>query len=114
MPRHSKHSVSPRSLGLDPLRDEVYRQMFRVESGRPQAELRLATAMLKAWSALELLPADDERRQWLRNICPICVMMIESMLVTGLVTGVATVDDVHGSECDSKRSAGRKGEKHGS
>ena len=110
MPHHSKHSASTRSLGLDPLRDEVYRQMFLVESGRPQAELHLATAMLKAWSALELLPADDERREWLRKICPICVRMIEPMLVTGLATG----NDLQAGECGGKRSARRKGEKHGS
>jgi hypothetical protein len=110
MPQHSKHSASTRSLGLDPLRDEVYRQMFRVESGRPQAELHLARAVLRAWSALELLPVDDERRKWLRKICPICVRMIDSVLVTGLTNG----NDLQAGECGSKRSARRKGEKHGS
>src|SRR5579875_1683359 len=110
MPHHSKHSASTRSLGLDLLRDEIYRQMFRVESGRPQAELHLATAVLKAWSALELLPADDERREWLRKICPICVRMIESMPVTGLAIG----NNVQAGECGGKQSARRKGENHGS
>lgn len=118
MPHHGKHSASSRSLGLDPLRDEVYRQMFRVEAGRPQAELRLATAMLKAWSALELLPADDERREWLRKICPICVRMIESMSVTGLTTapaiGPTTGNNVQPGERGGKRPSRRKGENHGS
>lgn len=105
MPRYSKHLAPPQGPEIDPLRDEVYRQMFRVESGRPQAELRLAAAMLKAWSALETLPANDERREWLRRVCPVCVRMIESMM-----TGNKSEQE----EPSGKRSGGRRGEEHGS
>lgn len=86
------------------MRDEVYRQMFRLEEGRPGAEVQLAVAMLRAWSALEKLPSEDEKRQWLRRICPICIRMIESMSVCG--------SDQQRSECGSKRAARHKGEDH--
>ncbi len=66
------------SVQLDTLRDEVYRQMFRLEAGLPKAEIRLAVALLRAWNALEALPVAEEQRQWLQRICPVCVQMIES------------------------------------
>lgn len=59
--------------------DAVYWQMFHVESGRPDAELCLAATLLRAWLALEELPADSEPRQWLRNVSPVCVEMLESL-----------------------------------
>ncbi|HUY80749.1 MAG TPA: hypothetical protein VMU92_03415 [Acidobacteriaceae bacterium] len=105
MPRHNKHSATSESLRSDPLRDEVYRQMFLVEAGRPQAELHLAVAMLKAWSALEQLPTNEERRQWLRRVCPICVRMIESML--------GPESNAPHSKQDGKRPNRRRGEIHG-
>ena len=33
------------------LKDEVYRQMFRLEEGRSGSELGLALALLRAWTA---------------------------------------------------------------
>ncbi len=45
------------------LKDEVYRQMFRLETNRPGADLGLALALLRAW---------------LKKVCPICLLMIES------------------------------------
>ena len=60
------------------LKDEVYRQMLRLEAMRPSADLLLAVALLHAWEALELQPMDSEPRQWLRRICPLCVRMIEA------------------------------------
>lgn len=59
--------------------DAVYWQMFQVESGRPDAELCLAATLLRAWLALEALPADSEPRQWLRNVTPVCAEMLESL-----------------------------------
>ena len=35
------------------LKDEVYRQMFRLEECRPGAELGLALALLRAWAAVD-------------------------------------------------------------
>jgi DNA-directed RNA polymerase specialized sigma24 family protein len=62
----------------DPLKDEVYRQMLRLEAGRPAAQLALAVALLQAWTALDQQPADSEPRQWLRTICPVCLRLIQA------------------------------------
>ena len=61
------------------LYDAVYWEMFRVESGRPNAELCLAVTLLRAWMALDEMPAGSEPRQWLRNVSPVCMEMLESL-----------------------------------
>lgn len=61
------------------LKDEVYRQMFRLEAKRPSADLLLALALLHAWEALERQPENSEPRQWLRAVCPLCMRMIEAL-----------------------------------
>lgn len=58
------------------LRDEVYRQMIRLEAGRPQADIQLALALLYAWMSLDAAHSKDEQFQWLRRICPVCIVMI--------------------------------------
>jgi hypothetical protein len=62
----------------DELKDEVYRQMFRVEEGRTGADKELAVALLRAWMVLEVGPRSNTSRKWLRSICPICVELIQS------------------------------------
>ncbi|MFY9856204.1 MAG: hypothetical protein WAK26_20235 [Terracidiphilus sp.] len=62
------------------LKDEVYRQMFRLEEGRPGAEMGLATALLQAWIATDLKRQSSEDRDWLKKISPICLQMIEAAL----------------------------------
>lgn len=62
----------------EPLKDEVYRQMFRLEARRPRAEMDLAIALLRAWIALGPASRSSKEWQWLEKICPICLMMIES------------------------------------
>lgn len=74
-----KKSAHPARPTPAQLYDAVYWGMFRVESGRPDAELCLAATLLRAWLALEELPADSEPRQWLRNVSPVCVEMLESL-----------------------------------
>ena len=78
-PRRSAPSHLPRPLRSEPLQDEVYRQMFRLEASRPGAALDLALALLRAWMAAESLPP-GEQRHWLHKISPICMEMIESSL----------------------------------
>jgi hypothetical protein len=60
------------------LKDEVYRQMFRLEARRPRAEMDLAIALLHAWVASGSDSRCGKERQWLTKICPICLTMIES------------------------------------
>jgi hypothetical protein len=60
----------------DRLKDEVYRQMLRVEAGRPAAQIPLAVALLQAWMMLEEQPCESEARQWLRTVSPVCVRLI--------------------------------------
>ena len=62
------------------LKDEVYRQMFRVEEGRSGAELGLALALLRAWIATDSKPEGAGNRVWLSKVSPICLQMIEASL----------------------------------
>jgi hypothetical protein len=60
------------------LKDEVYRQMFRLEECRPGAELGLALALARAWVATDSDRGRGESRDWLRKVSPICLRMIEA------------------------------------
>jgi hypothetical protein len=73
---NSRHNRS------EPLKDEVYRQMFRLEAHRPGAETDLSIALLRAWIALGPASKSSEERQWLQKISPICLVMIEAALQT--------------------------------
>ena len=68
------------------LKDEVYRQMFRLEESRPGAEMELALALLRAWLATDAKPESDEERDWLKKVSPICIQMIETALNAGVAT----------------------------
>jgi hypothetical protein len=71
-------SIPPRQNHGEQLKDEVYRQMFRLEEGRPGAELDLTIALLRAWLASDSGPGVSKSREWLKKICPICLLMIEA------------------------------------
>lgn len=73
-------SGSPRSYRGNRLKDEVYRQMFRLEESRPGAELGLSLALLRAWVSTDTEPKGDEEWDWLKKISPICLQMIENSL----------------------------------
>jgi hypothetical protein len=62
------------------LKDEVYRQMFRLEEGRSGSELGLAIALLRAWIATDSKPEGAENRKWLGKVSPICLQMIDTAL----------------------------------
>ncbi len=68
------------------LKDEVYRQMFRLEGGRSGAELGLALALLRAWIATDSKPEGGGNREWLRKVSPICLQMIEAALKRNAAT----------------------------
>lgn len=67
-------------LKSERIRDEVYRQMFRLEAQRPKAERDLAIALLRAWMDLCSGPQCAREKPWLKKISPICLEMIESAL----------------------------------
>ena len=70
--------------GTVQLKDEVYRQMFRLEEGRSGAEMELAVVLLHAWIAAGSKPQCREDRDWLKKISPICLQMIEAALTTNV------------------------------
>ena len=72
--------VNSRQISGERVKDEVYRQMFRLEESRPGAEMGLALALLRAWLAVDSKPANDEERDWLKKVSPICLEMIEAAL----------------------------------
>ena len=65
---------------INRLKDEVYRQMFKLEEGHPGAEMGLSLALLRAWVATGSEPEIGEESDWLKKISPICLQMIESSL----------------------------------
>ena len=69
--------ISARSVNR--VKDEVYRQMLRVEAGRSAAQLPLTVALLQAWMTLGDQAFDSDARRWLRSICPVCLRMIETV-----------------------------------
>jgi DNA-directed RNA polymerase specialized sigma24 family protein len=75
--RTTKTPGSP-SRRYERLKDEVYRQMYRLEASRPGAELALAIALLRAWTTLDTEADMPKPREWLMKICPVCLPMIEA------------------------------------
>ncbi len=71
-------SRPPRRNHGEQLKDEVYRQMFRLEEGRPGAELDLTIALLRAWLASDSNSGVSNSREWLKKICPLCLLMIDA------------------------------------
>lgn len=59
------------------LKDEVYRQMFRLESHQPGAGSDLAIALLRVFVASDSQSDNRNERRWLKKICPICLAMID-------------------------------------
>jgi hypothetical protein len=64
----------------DRLKDEIYRQMYRLEAKKPGADLNLAIALLRGWVAQCSAPEAAKLRDWLNKICPICLLMIETAI----------------------------------
>jgi hypothetical protein len=79
----------------DQLKDEVYRQMFRLEEGRPGAAMGLALAFVCAWLATDAEPESGEQRDWLKKVTPICLQMIEA----ALNASVGTTSCAKGHSC---------------
>lgn len=80
--RVTKSTTSRRNRGVR-IKDEVYRQMFRLEEHRHGAEIGLALALLRAWLASDLESERSGEKDWLKKISPICLEMIEAALRVG-------------------------------
>ncbi len=63
----------------DALKDEVYRQMFRVEAGRIGADRELAIALVRAWMKMDVGPKNASDRIWLRKVSPVCIGLLEGI-----------------------------------
>jgi hypothetical protein len=64
----------------DQFKDEVYRQMFRLEAHHPGAETDLAVALLRTFVVAYSAGRSKKERLWFRKICPICLAMIEAAI----------------------------------
>ena len=60
--------------------DEVYREMYLLEAGRPGAEMGLALALLRARVAADGKSGKKSDWDWLKTLCPHCLKMIENSL----------------------------------
>jgi hypothetical protein len=94
-PRKAVRSNKPSSNQGEQLKDEVYRQMFRLEESRTGAAMGLALALVRAWLAADSKTESGEERDWLKKVSPICLQMIE----TALKAGVATIPCAKGHSC---------------
>lgn len=61
----------------DRLKDEVYRQMFRLEAHIPGADFELSIALLRGWIASCSESEHTQLHEWLKKVSPICIRMIE-------------------------------------
>jgi len=76
--KSTSRSRTPQRDRGDKLKDEVYRQMYRLEAGKPGADLDLAIALLRGWLAPNPQTERAQLREWLEKVCPICLLMIEA------------------------------------
>jgi hypothetical protein len=71
---------APTTTAINRLQDTVYRQMYRLEARQPGSEMGLALALLRVIVASQRLTDRRELGDWLKEICPIALKMIEDGL----------------------------------
>jgi hypothetical protein len=71
---------SSQSRKANRLKDEVYREMFLLESHRPGSEMGLALALLRAVAQSQSFVNHGEFQEWLKSVCSIGLHMIETSL----------------------------------
>jgi hypothetical protein len=85
--RHTRATThrkeSPGLRHIHRLMDEVYREMYRLESGRPGSEMGLALALIRARVVADRKSESGKDWDWLKSVCPICLKMIEESLNRG-------------------------------
>ncbi len=65
------------------IKDEVYREMLRLEANRPGAEMGVALALLQAVVHAQDFPNVEGFGEWLKHVCPLGLRMIEASLARG-------------------------------
>lgn len=76
----SRQSRAATSRTIDRLKDAVYREMYRLEAQQPGSEMGLAIALLRSIVASQRLIDWTDFGDWLKEICPIALKMIENGL----------------------------------
>jgi hypothetical protein len=71
------------SRRINRLKDEVYREMLRLESNCPGSEMGLALALLRAALERDSLSEDVQVQEWLTEVCRLGLKMIETSLNEG-------------------------------
>lgn len=83
--------------GLNRLKDDVYREMLLVEANRPGAEMGLALALLHAVVQSARRGDPEEFCQWLKDVCPLGLQMIEASLASRCDCSASLERDTKGS-----------------
>ncbi len=83
---------TPGSRRIHRLMDEVYREMYLLEAGRPGSEMGLALALMRARVVADRKSESGKDWDWLKSVCPICLKMIEESLNRGS-TSASLLDD---------------------
>ncbi len=78
--RAAKAGASVQTRRANRLKDDVYREMFLLESHRPGSEMALALALLRAVVQSNAPGNQQDLREWLKTVCPIGLRMIEAAL----------------------------------
>jgi hypothetical protein len=69
------------SRRIDRLKDQVYREMLRLEANRPGSEMALALVLLRAAVQRGRSVAEDQEFQrWVNEVCSLGLKMIERSL----------------------------------
>jgi hypothetical protein len=75
-----QRSKTPTSKAISRLQNTVYREMYRLEAQQPGSEMGLALALLRVIVASQRLADREEFGDWLKEICPMALKMIEDGL----------------------------------
>ena len=82
---------------MNRLKDEVYREMLLVEVNRPGAEMGLALALLRAVVLSRSFGDPEDFQQWLKDVCPLGLHMIEESLRKECVCNASKTQATNGA-----------------
>lgn len=76
----TRRTGDPDLSRINRLKDDVYREMYRLEARQPGSEMALALALLRMMVASQHCPRREDFTGWLKEICPVALKMIEDGL----------------------------------